>query len=62
MSRSDADPAVVRSCLVVGTGLIGTSVALALRRHDVVVHLADRDPAAARQAAELGAGTVDPPT
>ena len=62
MSRGPADPPVVRSCLVVGTGLIGTSVALALRRHDVVVHLADRDPAAARQAAELGAGTVDPPT
>jgi hypothetical protein len=61
MTRGDGDPPVVRTCLVVGTGLIGTSVALALRRHDVTVHLADRDPTAARQAAELGAGTLDPP-
>ncbi len=52
----------LRSCLVVGSGLIGTSVALALRRHGVQVHLTDRDPAAARQAADLGAGTVDQPT
>lgn len=51
----------LRSCLVVGTGLIGTSIALALRAHDVRVHLTDRDPTAARQAAQLGAGTVDPP-
>jgi chorismate mutase len=33
----------IRSALVVGTGLIGTSVALALRGHGVVVHLTDRD-------------------
>ena len=51
----------LRSCLVVGTGLIGTSIALALRAHDVRVHLTDRDPTAARRAAQLGAGTVDPP-
>jgi len=62
VTRSDTDPPLLRSCLVVGTGLIGTSVALALRRHGVTVHLTDRDPAAARQAAELGAGTVDPPS
>jgi prephenate dehydrogenase len=48
--------------LVVGSGLIGTSVALALRRHGVEVHLTDRDPVAVRRAADLGAGTVDPPT
>lgn len=55
------DPAQLRSCLVVGSGLIGTSIALALRRHGVEVHLADRDPAAVRQAADLGAGTAEPP-
>ncbi|HEY3649239.1 MAG TPA: prephenate dehydrogenase [Streptosporangiaceae bacterium] len=41
---------------VIGTGLIGTSVALALREHDVSVWLADTDPEAARLAANLGAG------
>lgn len=51
----------IRSCLVVGTGLIGTSVALALRRHGVAVHLADRDPVAVRRAADLGAGSPDQP-
>lgn len=54
-------PAEISSCLVVGTGLIGTSVALALRRHGVSVHLADQDPVAVRQAADLGAGDPDPP-
>lgn len=53
---------MIRSCLVVGTGLIGTSIALALRRHDVTVHLTDRDPVAARRAADLGAGVPEPPT
>jgi prephenate dehydrogenase len=44
------------SVVVVGTGLIGTSVALALREQGVSVWLADRDPAAVRLAADLGAG------
>ena len=48
------------SVIVVGTGLIGTSVALALRPQGVTVWLADSDPAAARLAADLGAGTVLP--
>ena len=48
----------IRSCLVVGTGLIGTSVALALRGQGVEVHLTDRDPEAVRRAADLGAGTA----
>lgn len=52
----------IRNALVVGSGLIGTSVALALRRHRVDVHLTDRDPVAVRRAADLGAGTPDPPT
>jgi prephenate dehydrogenase len=55
VSRDD-----LRSALVVGTGLIGTSVALALRRHGVEVHLTDRDPVAVRRAADLGAGTPEP--
>jgi prephenate dehydrogenase len=55
-------PRDIRSCLVVGTGLIGTSVALALRRHGVDVHLTDRDATAVRRAADLGAGTPDPAT
>jgi prephenate dehydrogenase len=42
--------------VVVGTGLIGTSVALALREHGIAVWLADQDPAAAALAADLGAG------
>jgi prephenate dehydrogenase len=46
--------------LVVGTGLIGTSVALALRERGAAVWLADSDPAAARLAADLGAGEVVP--
>lgn len=41
---------------VVGTGMIGTSVALALRGRDVEVLLADRDPAAVAMAADIGAG------
>jgi prephenate dehydrogenase len=45
---------------VIGTGLIGTSVALALRPQGVTVWLADSDPAAARLAADIGAGTVLP--
>ena len=47
---------------VVGTGLIGTSIALALRAHDATVWLADADPAAARLAADLGAGEPLPET
>jgi prephenate dehydrogenase len=45
---------------VIGTGLIGTSVALALREQGATVWLADSDPAAARLAADLGAGEPMP--
>ena len=48
------------SAVVVGTGLIGTSVALALRERGTEVWLTDTDPGAARLAAELGAGRVLP--
>jgi prephenate dehydrogenase len=46
--------------LVSGTGLIGTSIALALRDKGAEVWLSDADPATARLAADLGAGTVVP--
>jgi prephenate dehydrogenase len=45
---------------VIGTGLIGTSIALALREHGSTVWLTDSDPAAARLAAGLGAGELLP--
>ncbi|MDT3399507.1 prephenate dehydrogenase [Streptomyces sp. B1866] len=51
----------MRTALVIGTGLIGTSTALALASRGVRVHLADRDPARARTAAGLGAGTDGEP-
>ncbi|RKN03998.1 prephenate dehydrogenase [Streptomyces radicis] len=51
----------MRSALVLGTGLIGTSIALALSGRGVRVHLADRDPDQRRTAAALGAGTEEPP-
>jgi prephenate dehydrogenase len=46
--------------LVAGTGLIGTSIALALRAKGAEVWLSDADPATARLAADLGAGAVVP--
>ncbi|MEZ3182022.1 prephenate dehydrogenase [Streptomyces pimonensis] len=51
----------MRTALVIGTGLIGTSAALALSGRGVVVHLADHDPEQARTAAALGAGTDETP-
>ena len=59
LTRAAAGPAPAR-VIVIGTGLIGTSVALALRPRGVAVWLADSDPAAARLAADIGAGTVLP--
>jgi prephenate dehydrogenase len=51
----------VGSVLIIGTGLIGTSVGLGLRRRGVEVWLEDRDPGTAATAAQLGAGTVGGP-
>ncbi|MGK3939351.1 prephenate dehydrogenase [Streptomyces caeruleatus] len=51
----------MRTALVIGTGLIGTSAALALAGRGVTVHLADHDPEQARTAAALGAGTDEVP-
>ncbi|MGH3304762.1 MAG: NAD(P)-binding domain-containing protein, partial [Streptosporangiaceae bacterium] len=42
--------------VVIGTGLIGTSVALALRARGAQVWLADQDADALRLAVSLGAG------
>jgi prephenate dehydrogenase len=46
--------------LIAGTGLIGTSVALALRAKGAEVWLSDADQATAKLAADLGAGVVVP--
>ncbi|MET8677498.1 prephenate dehydrogenase [Streptomyces sp. NPDC004647] len=51
----------MRTAVVIGTGLIGTSAALALASRGVRVHLEDHDPAQARTAASLGAGTDEAP-
>jgi prephenate dehydrogenase len=52
---------MIRTLLVIGTGLIGTSVTLAARRAGVAVFLSDRDAAAARIAEALGAGLARMP-
>ena len=49
-----------RSVVVIGTGLIGTSIALALRERGTSVWLSDVDRSAARLAADLGAGELLP--
>ncbi|MBE1459056.1 prephenate dehydrogenase [Nocardiopsis terrae] len=46
----------LRRVTVVGSGLIGTSIALALRARGVDVTLTDPDPASLRLACDLGAG------
>jgi prephenate dehydrogenase len=48
--------ALPQPVLVVGAGLLGTSLGLALRRHDVEVLLTDRNPEHVRTASGLGAG------
>ncbi len=51
----------MRTATVIGTGAIGTSIALALTRQGVTVHLHDADRTAARTAEALGAGTLRAP-
>lgn len=51
----------MRSALVIGTGLIGTSAALVLSARGVQVFLEDHDQAQALTAAALGAGTAEAP-
>jgi prephenate dehydrogenase len=48
-----------RGVLIIGTGLIGTSIGLALRAHGIPVFLRDRTSSHALVAAGLGAGVVD---
>lgn len=52
----------MRTALVIGTGLIGTSAGLVLTARGVTVHLRDHDPSAAHTAAARGAGTDQAPT
>ncbi len=67
-ARGDGEQRLpVRRVTVVGTGLIGTSVALALRSRGVDVALSDPDAASLRLACDLGAGhpleeSADPPS
>jgi len=51
-----------RTAVVIGTGLIGASIGLALTAAGYRVHLQDRTTSHARVAAGLGAGTLDPPS
>ncbi|MFJ9418165.1 prephenate dehydrogenase [Streptomyces sp. NPDC101227] len=51
----------MRTALVIGTGLIGTSAALALNARGVQVYLKDHDQAQALTAAALGAGIAEAP-
>ncbi|WP_406448621.1 prephenate dehydrogenase [Streptomyces sp. NBC_00876] len=51
----------MRTAMVIGTGLVGTSAALALAGRGIKVHLVDDDPDSARTAAALGAGTDEAP-
>jgi len=50
------------TAVVIGAGLIGTSVALALSARGSRVWLSDADPAAARLARDIGAGELLPPS
>jgi prephenate dehydrogenase len=61
LPQAGAIPGEPRRLVIIGTGLIGTSVALAMRERGAEVWLADRDPATARFAAGLGAGRELPP-
>jgi 2-polyprenyl-6-methoxyphenol hydroxylase-like FAD-dependent oxidoreductase len=56
--RPQGDSAVIRRVLVVGTGLIGTSVGLALRDAGVEVALEDIDTDHLHTAVKMGAGTA----
>ena len=53
--------AVIGPVLIIGTGLIGTSIALSLRRAGVEVLLEDLDPEQAQVAVVMGAGDIAGP-
>lgn len=56
MSLEETDARAPGTVGVVGTGLIGTSIGMALRRHGVDVYLTDRDERRTRTAVARGAG------
>jgi prephenate dehydrogenase len=58
-TRDEDSPADIRRVRVIGAGLIGTSVGLALRRTGIDVLLADRDQDRVQLATALGAGVPD---
>ncbi|MFI7664875.1 prephenate dehydrogenase/arogenate dehydrogenase family protein [Nocardia sp. NPDC049526] len=51
----------VREVAIIGTGMIGTSIALALRRQGILTYLCDRDPYTVAMAAARRAGVVGLP-
>jgi prephenate dehydrogenase len=55
-------PRPARTVLVIGTGLIGTSIGLGLRRRGIDVWLEDQDSGTAATAQRLGAGVVGRPS
>ena len=59
---NDASTPMQPTLFVVGSGLIGTSAALALRDEGWTVYLTDAEPSHAAQAARLGAGIADIPS
>lgn len=60
MGAGDLGGMLPDGVLVIGAGLIGASIGLALRERGVTVWLRDRDDAAVRLAADLGAGVPWP--
>ena len=61
MSPDASPPTLAGPVLIIGCGLVGTSVGLALDRVGAAVHLRDAQPEHARTAQMLGAGTTEPP-
>src|SRR5688572_23322300 len=63
-ARTETRPSLrgfqTQSVVIIGTGMVGTSVGLALRERGVAVRLVDRDPHAARLAEARGAGSTAP--
>ena len=56
-AKSRASVSTCGPVLIVGTGLLGTSLALALRTADVEVQLSDTSPTSLALARDMGAGT-----
>ncbi|MFB8439006.1 prephenate dehydrogenase NovF [Streptomyces niveus] len=51
----------MRTAVIIGTGMIGTSIGLALRKQGVDSYLMDTSPVALRIAEAVGAGTAEEP-